>query len=119
MSTSIDARGPISRDGEKSEQFGRRYLVRAWLAAAIAFAVALAAAIWGPRPGDSVIWLVAQLTVIVALGLGGSAAALWFSVKALRWGRYWAAASLIVATFLVLQSLLRVLGTLGRFYGWG
>jgi hypothetical protein len=119
MSISMDARGPTRPDGEKSQQLGRRDSVRAWLASAVAFAVALAAAIWGPRPGDSVIWLVSQLTVIVAFGLGGSVAAVWFSVKALRLGRYWAAASLIVASFLALQSLLRVLGTLGRFYGWG
>lgn len=118
MRTNMAARGP-SRWDERLQSPGRRELVRAWLACAVALAVALAAALWGPRPGDSVSWLVAQLTVIVALGIGGSVAAVWFSVKALRFGRGLAAVSLILASFLVLQSLLRVLGTLGRFYGWG
>jgi len=48
---------------------------------------------WRQRSGDrgretQSFGLVAQLTVIVALGLGGSAAAVWFSVKALRLGRF-------------------------------
>ena len=104
---------------EAPKEAAARLTVRSWWAVAVALAVTLAAALWGPRPGDAAVWLVAQLLVIVGLGLGSAVTAVILAARAMRLGRTTAVVPLFVAVFLVLQCLLRVAGTLGRFYGWG
>jgi hypothetical protein len=106
-------------DPEASREVATRLMVRSWWAVAVALAVTLAAALWGPGPGDTAVWLVAQLLVIVVLGLGAAVTAVLLAARAMRLGRTFAVVPLFVAVFLVLQCLLRVAGTLGRFYGWG
>jgi hypothetical protein len=59
MNTSLEKDdGPSLRYG--TPDLGRRDLVHAWVATAVAFAVVLLAAIWGPEPGVSVVWLAAH-----------------------------------------------------------
>jgi hypothetical protein len=105
--------------GPEVSRVATRMMVRSWWAVAVALAVTLVAALWGPVPGDTAVWLVAQLLVIVVLGLGAAVTAVLLAARAMRLGRTFAVVPLFVAVFLVLQGLLRVAGTLGRFYGWG
>ena len=119
MDANSETSGRYRPSAQGPREPGRRELLRAWLSTAVALAVVLGAAIWGPRPGDPVIWLVAQLVVIVVLGLGGAVAAVWYGARALRAGRNWALVPMVIGVFLVLQALLRVVGTLGRYYHWG
>lgn len=93
-------------------------LARSWAAAAVSFAVVVLAALWGPTPGDPTWWMVAELMLVAILGLGGALASAWFGEVARRRGRDLALVALFVAGFLVLQASLRLVGTLGRFYGW-
>ncbi|HEX4976520.1 MAG TPA: hypothetical protein VFV40_01525 [Nocardioides sp.] len=90
----------------------------AWRAAALSFVVVVAAAVWGPTPGDPTWWMVAELVLVAVLGLGGAVTAAWFAELARRRGRDLALVALFVAGFLGLQASLRLVGTLGRFYGW-
>lgn len=93
-------------------------LGRAWAAAAVSFVVVVLAALWGPTPGDPTWWMVAELVLVAVLGLGGALASAWFGEVARRRGRDLALVALFVAGFLALQASLRLVGTLGRFYGW-
>lgn len=93
-------------------------LGRAWAAAAVSFTVVVLAALWGPTPGDPTWWMVAEMVLVAVLGLGGALASAWFGEVARRRGRDLALVALFVAGFLVLQASLRLVGTLGRFYGW-
>ena len=119
MDTNQDAGGQVTPPEATATEPGRDELVRAWVAVAISLTVVLAAMTWGPRPGDSVVVLVLELAVVGTLGLGGAIAAIVFAVRALRLGRNLAAVPLVIAAFLVFRALLTLLGTLGRFYGWG
>lgn len=119
MNASSETSGRYRPPAQGPREAGKRELRRAWLSTAVALAVVMGAAIWGPKPGDSVFWLVAQLVVIVVLGLGAAVAAVWFGARALRAGRNLALVPMVIGVFLVLQALLRVVGTLGRYYHWG
>ena len=93
-------------------------LARAWWAAAVSFLVVVAAAVWGPTPGDPTWWMVLELALVAVLGLGGALTSAWLAESARRRGRDLALVALFVAGFLLLQASLRLVGTLGRFYGW-
>lgn len=93
-------------------------LAPAWWASAVSFLVVVAAAVWGPTPGDPTWWMVAELALVAVFGLGGALTAAWFAESARRRGRDLALVALFVAGFLLLQASLRLVGTLGRFYGW-
>ena len=97
---------------------GPARLTRAWGAAALSFVVVVAAAVWGPTPGDPTWWMVAELALVAVLGLGAALASAWLAESARRRGRDLALVVLFLAGFLVLQASLRLVGTLGRFYGW-
>jgi hypothetical protein len=117
MNARPDTSGRPAAGTEAPRVLATRLMVRSWWAVAVAFVVTVASALWGP--GDSAVWLVAQLLVILVLGLGAAVAAALLAARAMRLGRTSAVVPLFVAVFLVLQGLLRVAGTLGRFYGWG
>jgi hypothetical protein len=119
MNAHPDTSGRQVAGPEESRAAATRMMVRSWWAVAVAFAVTVAAALSGPGPGDTAVWLVAQLLVIVVLGLGAAVTAVLLAARAMRLGRSSAVVPLFIAVFLVLQCLLRVAGTLGRFYGWG
>jgi len=93
-------------------------LVRAWWASAISFLVVVLAAMWGPTPGDPTWWMVAEFVLVAVFGVGGALLAALSAESARRRGRDLALVALFVAGFLLLQALLRLVGTLGRFYGW-
>lgn len=93
-------------------------LVRAWWAAAVSFAVVVLAAVWGPTPGDPTWWMVAEFVLVAIFGVGGALVAAWTAESARRHGRDLALVVLFLAGFLLLQACLRLVGTLGRFYGW-
>lgn len=93
-------------------------LTQAWFAAAVSFVVVVAAAVWGPTPGDPTWWMVVELALVAVFGLGGAVTAAWFAEGARRRGRDLALVALFLAAFLALQASLRLVGTLGRFYGW-
>jgi hypothetical protein len=119
MNARPDTSGRPAAGSEAPRVLATRLMVRSWWAVAVAFVVTLVTALWGPGPGDSAVWLVAQLLVILVLGLGAAVAAALLAARAMRLGRTSAVVPLFVAVFLVLQGLLRVAGTLGRFNGWG
>jgi len=93
-------------------------LVRAWAAAAVSFVAVVLAAGWGPTPGDPTWWMVAELGFVAIFGVGGALVAAWRAESARRHGRDLAIVVLFLAGFLLLQACLRLVGTLGRFYGW-
>jgi len=93
-------------------------LVRAWWASAVSFAVVVLAATWGPMPGDPTWWMVVEVVLVAVLGVGGALMAAWVAESARRRGRDLAMVALFLAGFLFLQASLRLVGTLGRFYGW-
>ena len=101
-----------------SPRAAARELRRAWTAAAVSFTVVVLAALWGPTPGDPTWWMAVELALVAVLGLGGALAAAGFAEVARRRGRDLALVLLFVAGFLVLQASLRLVGTVGRFYGW-
>lgn len=93
-------------------------LARAWWAAAVSFVVVVLAAVWGPVPGDPTWWMVAEFVIVALLGVGGALVSAWVAESARRHGRDLALVVLFLAGFLLLQACLRLVGTLGRFYGW-
>lgn len=93
-------------------------LVRAWWAAAVSFVVVVLAAVWGPTPGDPTWWMVAELIIVALFGVGGAVVSAWYAESARRHGRDLGLVVLFLAGFLLLQACLRLVGTLGRFYGW-
>ncbi len=93
-------------------------LARAWWASAVAFTVVVVAAVWGPTPGDPTWWMVLEFVIVATLGVGGALTAVFFAESARRHGRDLALVALFLAGFLLLQACLRLVGTLGRFYGW-
>lgn len=104
------AAGPVPEE--------RAPLVRAWRAAAVSFVVVVLAAVWGPTPGDPTWWMVAEFVLVTVFGVGGALVAAWSAESARRHGRDLALVALFLAGFLLLQACLRLVGTLGRFYGW-
>jgi hypothetical protein len=102
--------GPIAEDPAP--------LVRAWSAAAVSFVVVVLAAVWGPTPGDPTWWMVAEFVLVAIFGVGGALVAAWSAESARRHGRDLGLVVLFLAGFLLLQACLRLVGTLGRFYGW-
>ena len=93
-------------------------LARSWWAAAVSFMVVVLAAVWGPTPGDPTWWMVAEFVLVTVLGVGGALVAAWYAESARRHGRDLALVAIFLAGFLLLQACLRLVGTLGRFYGW-
>lgn len=93
-------------------------LAHAWWASGVSFSAVVLAAMWGPTPGDPTWWMVVEVCLVAVLGVGGALVSAWVAESARRHGRDLALVVLFLAGFLLLQASLRIVGTLGRFYGW-
>jgi hypothetical protein len=93
-------------------------LARAWRCVTLSFLTVLLAVVWGPGPGDPYAWVVAELAVVAVVGVGAAIAATWFGYLTYRAGRGAGLVPVLIGSFLVLQALLRLVGTIARYQGW-